>query len=192
MLLALLDGRSLPATALAWAAGVSSQVGQQPSCKTDRRRAAHGDHTGAPSILSPGRPGSGPCAGIAGRAGAAPRACWNASTPPRPAACVPRDRATTIWRDSSVSRWPMRWRTAGLITASGPERYMLSEAGYECLASLGWKLLLLVLGRRGMPGPAWTGRSAGSHLAGSCQRGYSTGCWNWLGFNAAPKAAPSS
>ena len=112
LLLALLDGRSLPATALAWAAGVSSQVASNHLAKLIAG--------GLLTVTTQGRHRyyrlAGPDVAHALESLAVlgpPPSRWSACIRPKPVACGPRGHATTIWRDSSASRWRTRWRMAG-------------------------------------------------------------------------------
>ena len=165
MLLALFDDRSLPATALAWAAGVSPQTASNHLAKlvdgglvvaVQQGRHRYYRLTGpevahaleALSRLSPlPRPLDPPLSPLARRLREG-RTCYD-----HLAGRLGVALADAFERD-------------GLIEADGIDRYRLTEAGHERLATLGVDPASLKIGARGLARPCldWTERRR--HLAG--------------------------
>lgn len=165
MLLALLDDRNLPATALAWAAGVSAQAASNHLAKLMSGGLLH--------VTTQGRHRyyrlSGPEVAHALEALAV-------LGPPPPAlerlhnAKARRLRAARSCYDHLAGQLGVALADAleqnGLITTSDHERYTLSEAGHHCLAQLGMDPAALGTGSKPHARPCldWTERRR--HLAG--------------------------
>jgi DNA-binding transcriptional ArsR family regulator len=165
LLLALLDDRTLPATALAWAAGVSAQVASNHLAKLI-----------AGGLLTVTTQGRHRYYRLAGPEVAHALEALAVLAPP-PAtldrlhtAKARRLRAARSCYDHLAGQLGVALADAlehgGLITASGPERYILSEAGHECLGRLGVETASLAAGRKAHARPCldWTERRR--HLAG--------------------------
>jgi DNA-binding transcriptional ArsR family regulator len=165
MLLALLDDRSMPATALAWAAGVSAQAASNHLAKLI-----------AGGLLQVTAQGRHRYYRLAGPDVAHALEALAVLGPPPPmlerqlSAKARRLRAARSCYDHLAGQLGVALADAleqrGLITESGPERYMLSEAGCHCLAQLGVAPASLGAGLKGHARPCldWTERRR--HLAG--------------------------
>ena len=165
MLLALLDDRSLPATALAWAAGVSAQAASNHLAKLVAggllKVTAQGRHRyyrlvgpevahalEALAVLGPQPPVLKRQHTAKARRLRAARSCYDHLA----------GQLGVALADALEQR--------GLITASGPDRYVLSEAGCCCLEHLGVAPASLGAGPKGHARLCldWTERRR--HLAG--------------------------
>jgi DNA-binding transcriptional ArsR family regulator len=165
MLLALLDGRSLPATALAWAAGLSPQAASNHLAKLV--------DGGLVSAVQQGRHRyyrlTGPEVANAIEALSRLAPLPKPFDPPlTPLARRLRDGRTCY--DHLAGRLGVALADAfereGLIAPDGPERYLLTAAGRERLAALGVDVEGLRAGPKGLARPCidWTERRR--HLAG--------------------------
>jgi DNA-binding transcriptional ArsR family regulator len=165
LLLALLDDRSLPATALAWAAGVSSQVASNHLTKLI-----------AGGLLSVTAQGRHRYYRLAGPEVAHALEALAVLGPP-PAMLVRlhsakarRLRAARSCYDHLAGQLGVALADAlehgGLVTALDAERYMLSEAGHQCFTRLGMDTASLGAGRKADARCCldWTERRR--HLAG--------------------------
>jgi DNA-binding transcriptional ArsR family regulator len=165
MLLALLDGRALPATQLAWIAGVSPQAASNHLAKL-----ADG---GLVAVSPQGRHRYYRLAGA--EVAQALEALARLAPTPRPLAppLSPKARrlreARTCY-DHLAGRLGVALADAlereGLVAADGPERYRLTPSGAARFAELGVELAGVRAGRRGLARPCldWTERRR--HLAG--------------------------
>lgn len=165
ILLALFDGRALPATQLAWAAGVSPQA-----ASNHLARLADG---GLVAVTRQGRHRYYRLASA--EVAQALEALSRLAPTPKPLAppLSPKARrlreARTCY-DHLAGRLGVALADAfereGLIAADGPERYRLTAQGEQRLAELGVDLAGLKTGRRGQARPCldWTERRR--HLAG--------------------------
>ena len=165
MLQALFDGRALPATSLAWAAGVSAQSASNHLAKLVAgdlvKVAAQGRHRyyrlAGPQVAQ--------VLEALAVLGPAPRALL------RPLDAKARGlREARSCYDHLAGRLGVALADAmeqgGLIEADGPDRYRLTEAGRERMGALGVDLSPRRSARRGQMRPCldWTERRR--HLAG--------------------------
>lgn len=165
MLLALLDGRALPATQLAWSAGVSPQAASNHLSKL-----ADG------GLVTVARQGRHRYYRLAGPEVAQALEALSRLTPtPKPldpplSPTARRLREARTCYDHLAGRLGVALADAfernGLIEGDGPERYRLTPAGEAKLAGLGVDLAEVKAGRRGLARPCidWTERRR--HLAG--------------------------
>lgn len=165
MLLALFDGRALPATQLAWAAGVSPQSASNHLAKlTDG------------GLVSVSRQGRHRYYRLTGpEVARALEALTHLAPVPRPLEppLTPKARklreARTCY-DHLAGRLGVAladaFEAGGLIAEDGPERYRLTPEGEARLAALGVDLTAVTPGRKGLVRPCldWTERRR--HLAG--------------------------
>ncbi len=165
LLLALFHDRSMPATALACAAGVSAQVASNHLAKLIAG--------GLLKVTSQGRHRYYRLAGP--EVAHALEALAVLGPPPAMlerfhTAKARRLRAARSCYDHLAGQLGVALADAlehgGLITATGAERYTLSAAGHECLGRLGMETSSLGEGRKGQARPCldWTERRR--HLAG--------------------------
>lgn len=165
MLLALFDGRALPATQLAWIAGVSPQAASNHLAKLSDGGLVAVTRQGRHRYYRLSRPE------VAG----ALEALTHLVPVPKPLdpPLSPRARklreARTCY-DHLAGRLGVALADAfereGLIAADGAERYSLTPAGEARLAALGLDLAAIKPGRKGLARPCldWTERRR--HLAG--------------------------
>jgi DNA-binding transcriptional ArsR family regulator len=165
MLLALLDGRALPATELAWIAGVTPQAASN-----------HLARLFGGGLVAVARQGRHRYYRLAGPEVAhALEALARVSPVPKPldpplSPKARRLREARTCYDHLAGRLGVALADAferqGLVEADGPERYRLTAAGEARLAALGIDLAGIKAGRRGLARPCldWTERRR--HLAG--------------------------
>lgn len=165
MLMALMDGRAEPATALAWAAGVSAQSASN-----------HLGQLVAGGMLKVTAQGRHRYYRLAGPEVARALEALAVLGPPPPALARPLDARARRLRDARSCYDHLAGRLGvaladamehgGLIEADGPERYRLTDAGRERLSALGVDVSPARAARRGQMRPCldWTERRR--HLAG--------------------------
>jgi DNA-binding transcriptional ArsR family regulator len=165
MLQALFDGRAQPATALAWAAGVSAQSASN-----------HLTQLVAGGLLSVTTQGRHRYYRLAGPEVAQVLEALAVLRPPPRALVRPLDARARSLRDARSCYDHIAGRLGvaladamehrGLIEPDGPDRYRLTEAGRERLGALGVDLSPPKAARRGPMRPCldWTERRR--HLAG--------------------------
>jgi DNA-binding transcriptional ArsR family regulator len=165
MLLALFDGRALPASQLAWAAGVSPQAASNHLAKLADGGLVAATRQGRHRYYRLAGPQVAQALEALSRLSPAVKAL---DPPLSPKARRLREARTCY--DHLAGRLGVALADAfereGLIEADGAERYRLTPAGEARLAGLGVDLAGIKSGRRGLARPCldWTERRR--HLAG--------------------------
>ncbi|RAK59171.1 transcriptional regulator [Phenylobacterium hankyongense] len=165
ILLALLDGRALPATALAWLAGVSSPAASNHLAKLSGGGLVAVTQQGRHRYYRLAGPEVAHALEALGALSPTPRALDPTLSPK-----ARRLREARTCYDHLAGRIAVALADAferdGLVEAEGPDRYALTIAGRDRLLALGVDLDGLKAGRRGLARPCldWTERRR--HLAG--------------------------
>jgi DNA-binding transcriptional ArsR family regulator len=165
MLLALLDGRALPASQLAWTAGVSPQAASNHLAKLADGGLVAVTQQGRHRYYRLAAPEVAHALEALARLNPVPKPL---DPPLSPTARRLREARTCY--DHLAGRLGVALADAfereGLVEADGPERYRLTPAGAARLATLGVDLTGLKPGPRGLARPCldWTERRR--HLAG--------------------------